>query len=173
MLTSAIEIQILTALTQVFTAELQTAITDSLAMQTIRPWPLQDDPTQVAPYITFGPHPKIGWLTGKDVTIGGPIPYWTYWQAVMGTPQSADRVTAYNNIFELTRRVEQVLQRHYDLANVLTNGPLKSAGGNETLTGQSPVLEVAMHANIFGGDAQFYGTSKLIWRYRYERQPNW
>lgn len=172
-----VEKSIRLALNTIFALELQTNIpdTDRLQLHTIRLWPLQDDPTEVCPFVTYGPHPQLGRVVIADeAEIGGPTWYWTYFRAVVGTPLAVTRDQAYDDVEELVTRVETVLQKYYALENVMQIGQLTGDDGSEMVAGNNPVdMMLGSAHRIYGGDAQFYGEGKLIWRYRIMRMRNW
>jgi hypothetical protein len=170
----AIEQQIRLALTQIFTNELVIP-GDPLSLKTIRVWPLQDDPTLVAPYVCFGPHPQLGRVPDEEIQeIGGATYFWTVFRLIAGTPLGISREIAWDNIEDLSTRLENVIQEHYNLANVLAPGALIAASGLEAITIQDPItMMLGSASRIYGGDNQFYGETKMIWRYRIQRVRTW
>jgi hypothetical protein len=175
-MSSNIEQSIRQALTQIFTDQLITHATSSrLALHTLRLWPLQDDPTEVAPYLVFGTHPQLGRVKDQEILeIGGPTYKWTYFRAVCGTPIATTREEATDDIEELTTKIEQVLEAHYNLNNVLAPGLLLSADGSEAVVNNKPnELLLGTATRIYGGEGEFYGEGKLVWRYSFQRVRNW
>jgi hypothetical protein len=156
-----IEQQIRKALAAIFTQELQTNLSTEPRTQLFRLslWPLQDDPTQVAPYLVYGRHPQLGRVRDSSIElVGGPT----------------SREEAEDDIGELSTRVEMTLQKHYNLNDILAPGVLLSADGSERLTGNNAAeLILGTASRIYGGDGEFYGEAKIIWRYRLQRTRNW
>lgn len=145
------------------------AANDRLKLKTLVLWPLQADPTTSAPYIVFGPHPQLGRMPiPHEATIGGPTAWHTTWRLVYGTALRPDRDSALADIEEFGTRIQSVIEADPNL------GGLVSPQGNFVVCGNSSaevVLGNASHG--FGGDGQFYGQGKIVFRYRYERQRIW
>ncbi len=182
MLSSDIDEQILSALAQVFTTELITNVAgDPLALKTLKQFDLQDDPTQVAPYLVYGPAKNedgnirqpsseeermFGWCPAE---IGGPLRYVHLFEAKFGTPLSASRETARQTAAALLSRIAGVIIKYQDLSGVLSSGgELASADFSRILRGSNPLLVTQMGYRIYGGEQTFYGEGKLSWRYPVE-----
>lgn len=169
-----IEGSIMDALNNLFSTNLMTArpSTDSLKLKKLVEAPLQDDPTAVAPYLTYAPAYQIGRMPDREDgwDIGGPQLWRTFFMAQCGTPRNTTRLGAYKAINELSRRVEREVVRHYDLSNVLANGVLYSPDRTEWIGAMRPdEMWVRTLRRVFGGDQEFYGTALMIWSYRFYR----
>lgn len=171
-----IEEQILAALEQVFQQELITNIpaTDPLALKTLKISPLQDDPTLVAPYLTYGPDFEMGMVPiveGRfereygSVQIGGPYMYVSYWSATVGTPFASTRAECLQQISNLTSRVSRVLMAYYDLSNVLAEGLLMSPDQSIRIEGANPLLIDKTRKRLEGGEQTWFGQGLISWHY--------
>lgn len=171
-----IETSILNALQTIFQSDLITTIptSDSLRLNRLDLAPLQDDPTQVAPYLVYAPAYKIGRMP-LDVDddgweIDGPQSWITFMTAMAGTPKQTTKLAAYSYINELTRRVERSVVRHYDLSNILAPGMLYSGDRTEWIDSMRPDrMWVRTLRRAYGGDNEFYGAGLMIWGYRFKR----
>lgn len=174
-----IEGSILDALQAIFQQYMQTPTPDGLVdpadplkLKKLIEAPLQDDPTQVAPYLVYAPAYEIGRMPHPDMPweIGGPQAWITFFKAICGTPRRNTRDLAYKAINELSRRVERVVMQHYDLANILAPGALYSPDKSEWVDAVRPGNNwVRTLRRVYGGDNEFYGTALMIWNYTFYR----
>jgi hypothetical protein len=170
-----IEEQILAALQQMFAAELQTALAgDRLALKTLKPLPLQDDPTLSAPYLVYGPDYELGTRLVKYgeeekeygcVEIGGPVRFLRFYTAICGTPVVTTREQCYADIASLSTRVLQILMQHYDLSNILVSGQLQSADQSTWIEGANPLLIDGCRSRLKGGEQTWFGEATITWHY--------
>lgn len=178
-ISNAITTQLNAALNQIFQQGLINQQSDDLTLKTLRLIPLNDDPIQAAPYVVYGPMRKIGRTPVKDplmggFEIGGPSLWLQPYQAVLGTPRAETREEADDAINELTRRVETLVMGHFDLADVLAPGLLKSPDGAEWIDAMDPEkMWLRSLPRTFGGDTEWYGQCLCLWYYTYHRRPNW
>lgn len=174
-LSDAIQPQIAAALQILFTQRLVTIGSDRLSARTIQLWPLQLDPTQVAPYLVYSEHPQMGEIPNlRMAEVGGPTYHYTYWRTVFGTPRANTRDQGYSDIYTFRNRIQEALQSTYNLQGLIAPGALISAGGGEVLEGNNPMTMLLGSAvRIFGGQGTFYGEGKLVWRYLLRRNRNW
>lgn len=180
-LSSDIDEQILAALSVVFTTTLQTNVVgDPLALKTLKQFDLQDDPTQVAPYLVFGPAKNedgnirqpsseeermFGWCPAE---IGGPLRYVHLFEGKFGTPVSPSREAARALAASLLSRIAGTIIMYQDLSGVLSSGELASADESRVIRGSNPLLVTQMGYRIYAGEQTFYGEGKLSWRYPVE-----
>lgn len=182
-----IEGSIMDALKVIFSTELQTNLpaTDKLRLNRLIEFPLQDDPTTVAPYLVYAPAYEIGRSVAQpDAGIYGAIeigagPLWrTYFKAVCGTPQRSTRLDAYKAINELSRRVERAVMRHYDLSHVTgvsdVTGTLFSGDQSEFIDAMNPEkMWTRTLRRVYGGDSTFFGEALMLWSYNFRRPKDW
>ncbi len=174
-----IEGAIMDALKIVFSTEMQSALpnSDKLKLRKLIEFPLQDDPTQVAPYLVYAPAYEIGRsiVTGNGFEEIGAGPVWqTYFKAVCGTPQANTRILGYKQINELSRRVERAVMRHWDLSNVKAPGTLYSDDQSEYIDAMQPTrMWVRTLRRVYGGDGTFFGEALMIWSYRFRRPKDY
>lgn len=176
-----IEGAIMDALKTIFTNELITAyaLTDRYRLHTLTEFPLQDDPTQVAPYVAYAVAYEIGRMPANisgAMEIGaGPL-WRTYFKAVCGTPYASTKIQAYKDINELSRRIERSVMKHFDLSNVSspTSGLLFSGDGSEYVDAMNPLtMWVRTLRRAYGGDGTFYGEALMFWSYNFRRPRDW
>lgn len=171
-----IEEQILAALQVIFQKELQVQAPpgDRLALKTLKPAPLQDDPTLAAPYLVYSPDFEKGERLVKHgqeereygcIEIGGPLRFVRYYTATCGTPIVTSREQCYADINNLKTRVMEVLLLYQDLAGVLSVGPLKSQDGSKVIEGQNPLLIDCSKTRIKGGEQTWFGEGTIEWHY--------
>lgn len=171
-----IEEQILAALDQLFLVNLQTNVptSDPLYLRTLRVNPLQDDPTQVAPYLTYGPDFSVGTtpiLVGEhereygSIEIGGPVRFLYHYTATCGTPFVTTRETCLAQISNLSSRVVQLLMLHYDLSDILAPGTLLSADETRRIEGGNPLLIDRVRNRLEGGEQTWFGEAIIEWHY--------
>lgn len=145
---------------------------DALKLKTLIEAPLQNDPTQVAPYLIYAPAYEIGRMPYPDGgwEIGGEQLWITFFKAICGTPRRNNRPLAYKAINELSRRVERTVMQHYDLSNVLAPGLLYSADKSEWVDAVKPGTNwVRTLRRVYGGGNTFYGTALMVWNYTFYR----
>lgn len=171
-----IDENILSALQQVFQVELMEYLTaqgDPLTLKTLKQSDLQDDPTLVAPYLTYRPDIDKGVMPPTPEQekmyggheIGGPILFIHYYDAKFGTPLATDRASQRRAIGILSSRVQSVLIKFYDLAGVIADGALESPDQSKVIEGASPYLIDRATTRIFGGETTFYGEGRIYWHY--------
>lgn len=171
-----IDEQILQALEQLFQENLQTNVpqSDPLYLKLLRVNPLQDDPTLVAPYLTYGPDFEKGATLIKggeeareygDVEIGGPVRYLYHYTATCGTPIVTTREVCLAQIANLASRVTQVLIQHYDLSGILAPGTLLSADQSRRLEGSNLLLVDRVRTRLEGGEQTWFGKGVIEWHY--------
>lgn len=169
-----IEEQVLLALQTIFQQELQTKVAgDPLALKTLKPAPLQDDPTLAAPYLVYGPDFEKGErpVTREEereygcLEIGGPLRFLRFYTATCGTPIVTTREVCYAQINNLKTRVMQVLLRYQDLSGVLEVGPLESQDRSRRIEGQNPLLIDCSRTRIKGGEQTWFGEGTISWHY--------
>lgn len=169
-----IESAIIDALKQTLNTDLVTNIdqSDPLRLKRLDLAPLQDDPTQVAPYVVFSPSYQLGRRTVDQGgwEIGGMQLWRTFFMAMCGTPRKGTKDLAYKAINELSRRVEVSLYNHWDLSNILAPGRLNSPDKSEWIDAIRPEYSWVQTARrVYGGDQEFYGSALLVWNYTFRR----
>jgi hypothetical protein len=169
-----IDEQIQKALQYIFNLELITNTTDILELKTLKVAPLQDDPTLVAPYLTYGPDFEKGMelvTSGRfereygSAEIGGPQRFVHYWTATVGTPFTSTRETCLAQIANLTTRVSRVLIHYYDLSNTIMAGMLMSADQSVRIEGANPLLIDKIRKRLEGGEQTWFGQGIVEWHY--------
>lgn len=173
---SDIDDQIMAALQQIFAYELQQQVVgDSLALKTLKPDPLQDDPTLSAPYVIFKPfggegegvrllkHEEEHLYGGTE--IGGPIRYLHLYECEYGTPQAATRQQARSDAAGLQARIVTALIKYMDLSGVLAPGELQSADQSQRIEGQNYHMVTHAGYRIYGGEQTFFGKGRVFWQY--------
>ncbi len=169
-----IEESILTALQTIFTTELMGLSGDSLSLNVLKEAPLQDDPTQVAPYLVYSPDRAKGFriMTREECTlygdseIGGPLRVLRFFTATCGVPFYSTRNATYAAINNLTWRVYRVLIKYFDLAGVNSYGPLMSPDQTEVIEGANPYhMFEGASTTLEGGEQTWFGTGHLAWKY--------
>lgn len=165
-----IEETILAALGKIFQYELIDQMAgDPLQLHTLKESPLQDDPTQVAPYLVYGPNnEKTMHLDHENPPeIGGPLHFIHHFFAKFGTPLGSTRDIQYSNIAILNARVVGTLVKYYDLAGVLIEGPCQSPDQSKVIEGANPNMidENNTSYRIYGGEQTWYGEGKVTFHY--------
>lgn len=170
---------ILDALQALYTTELITNVTDDLRLVTLKPAPLQDDPTRVAPFLVYAPAPELGRQPVTNPEQGGfgigAHELWrVHFKGLCGTPQVGSREEAYAAIEELASRVEVATLKHYALNDVLAPGQLASADGSQWIDAANPAHTWTRSVPlIFGGGTQWFGRCVLVWNYTVARFASW
>lgn len=168
---SNISVKIITALNQIFEAELKTAypVSDKLRLRRLDYAPLQDDPTKVAPYLVHGPVIDLGEMPNEDLTeVGGSTAWFLPWRATCGIPRQSNKLAAYSAIGTLASRVKHCVLKHHDLGNILASGPLISDDGLQVIDGSNPLtMWLGTRQRIYGGQNEFYGEALMYWTYVY------
>lgn len=173
-----IDEQILAALQLLF----QVALIDSypgdrLQLTTLKQSPLQDDPTIVAPYVTYGPNNSedaaIRLPTREEermyggVEIGGPMKYLHFYQVEFGTPQSLSREEVRQDGATLMSRIVQTLAAYNDLSGIL--GPpgtmLTSSDSSKYIEGSNNRLVTQAGYHEYGGEQTFYAKGMVLFQY--------
>ncbi len=169
-----IEESIMSALGTIFANELTGLSGDSLSLTTLKQAPLQDDPTQVAPYLVYSPDREKGFriMTTEeckiygDSEIGGPLRCLRFFTATCGVPFYPTRAATYAAINNLTWRVYRVLIKYFDLAGVNSYGPLMSPDSTEVIEGANPYsMFEGARTTLEGGEQTWFGTGFVSWKY--------
>ena len=157
---SDIETPALAKLTEIFTDAL---VTPGI-LKTLKIWPLQDDPTLVAPYLIFAPDPvKSIQPDNRDekdfIEIGGPIHFLHHFHAQCGTPSQKTREAAFSAINNLVTKVARIIMNNFALDGITSEDQqLRIEGANPY---QIPLIEW----KIFGGNNEFFGKATFSWYY--------
>lgn len=180
-----IEEQILAALQQLFSSALPLQANqspDPLALKTLHPIPLQDDPTLAAPYVVYGPDYERGSRLIKHgeeereygaIEIGGPTRFLRYYTATIGTPMVTTREVCYAQIANLSTRVVQVLMAHFDLSNILAPGRLQSQDQSIWIEGANPLMIDEFKSRAKGGEQTWFGECNVTWHYPVSWYPTY
>lgn len=173
-----IDEKILSAIGIIFQRELQTNVSDALALKTLKQAPLQDDPTLVAPFVCYsneggteGQSMRLvahGHETAEygDIEIGGPIRYLYCYSCSFGTPLATTREQVRADAATLMTRIVRALIKYSDLSGVLVEGQdMASDDYGQRIEGQNIRLVTNAGYDLFGGETTFYGKGKVCWRY--------
>lgn len=172
-----IDEQILAALQLLFqVALINSYVGDRLQLNTLKQSPLQDDPTIVAPYVTYGPnnsedtsirlptHEEQKMYGGAE--IGGPIKYLHFYQIQFGTPQATSREQVRQDGAILMTRIVQTLASYNDLSGILAPGQmLTSSDDSKYIEGSNPLLVTKAGYHEYGGEQTFYSKGLVLFQY--------
>lgn len=171
-----IEEQILKALGIMFKTALVTNIlvADPLRLNVLKVAPLQDDPTQTAPYLVYGldelkgiilmPHELVKQY--GDIEIGGPIRYLYHYTATCGTPFQSTREACLAQINNLANRVVRTLIDHFALSDIIPGvSEMMSADGGIRLEGANKMLVDTILPTLEGGEQTWFGKAVISWHY--------